>query len=495
MPQRSDFQPKFTFDPLTYRGALMALPQTAAWEQLDSPQRSEIYVPDMHSKALAPDVSVVEGMRGAGKSFWTAVLADQAAREYVSGSAKIHTLHNVIVRVGFGLDNSNELFPTAKRMTAWMDQGISPDEIWRSVLIRQGAKAVDMALPFTDSVDAAAQWVSQNPHAADDQITEIDRQLVVNGQALMLLFDSLERLADDWAGIRERLKAALVLCLECRTRRAIRFKFFLRPDMIEEEDELWHFADSSKLLHSKATLAWRPDDFYGLIALFLANHASLDGEFREELTSQTHLRWQAIDGIYALPRRMPFRDLIEALAGPFVGPKANRGNTYTWIPTHLSDAKARLSPRSILLALRHAAEWTETHHPEHRFALHYDGVRQGVAEASTTRIREIKEDYPWVGPLLESLKGTTVPLKFDDLTSNWIPGLVDASLSAARSGQRLPPRRYDSDPIRKGSLEALVADLIELAVLYPTEDGRFNMPDIFRVGFGIKRRGGGRPPR
>ena len=60
---------------------------------------------------------------------------------------------------------------------------------------------------------------------------------------------------------------------------------------------------------------------------------------------------------------------------------------------------------------------------------------------------------------------------------------------------RLPPRRFSSDPIRAGRPEALVDDLIDLAVLYRTEDGRLNMPDIFRVGAKIKRKGGVRPPQ
>jgi hypothetical protein len=41
----------------------------------------------------------------------------------------------------------------------------------------------------------------------------------------------------------------------------------------------------------------------------------------------------------------------------------------------------------------------------------------------------------------------------------------------------------------------LIEDLVELAILYRTEDSRLNMPDIFRVGFGIRRMGGVRPPR
>ena len=60
---------------------------------------------------------------------------------------------------------------------------------------------------------------------------------------------------------------------------------------------------------------------------------------------------------------------------------------------------------------------------------------------------------------------------------------------------KLPPRRFTNDPFRMGKPEALIDDLVELAVLYRTKDGRLNIPDIFRVGFGIRRKGGVKPPR
>jgi hypothetical protein len=159
----------------------------------------------------------------------------------------------------------------------------------------------------------------------------------------------------------------------------------------------------------------------------------------------------------------------------------------------LSDAKLRLSPRSILLAFKHAAEWTDTHQPSHDCALHYQGAQQGVVKASKIRISEIKEDYPWVEPLLSALKGMAVPFSFEELAAKWTESCVQQALQVASNHQRLPPRRYSIDPGRP--LTALAEDLIELAVIYQTENKRFNMPDIFRVGFGIKRKGGVKPPR
>lgn len=491
-------RPNWTFPAADFRRALMSLPVTQAWESLDPPELAQICIPSAHAKALSPDHTIVEGMRGAGKSFWTAVLADDNTRRFVADTESLSGSAGLVVRVGFGLDLADEQFPTATRIGELLGMGQGPDAIWRAVLLRHAFHYLKRDLPFADrDWTEAVRWVADHPGATTGYLTDADRALAEDGKVLLLLFDSLERLADDWGGVRRILAAALKLGLECRTRRAIRCKFFLRPDMVEEEDEVWRFADSSKLLHAKAKLDWRPDDLYGVILLHLLNSPSVGAEFRRNLEQSGNECGQAIRGAYRLPRRMTsdsVRAAIEALAGPWVGASARRGYTYTWITTHLADAKGRLSPRSILLAFRQAAEWTDSRQREHSCALHYQGVQQGVVEASKIRISEIKEDYPWVDPLLRALHDTTVPLSFDELSARWTQRCIDEALAAAANQRRLPPRRYSSDPLRKP--HSLVDDLVELAVLYQSEDRRrFNMPDIFRVGFGIKRKGGVRPPR
>lgn len=488
---------EFNFDAVVLREALIKLPDTSAREKLDPPAPAEVYIPPMHSKALLPEVSIVEGMRGAGKSFWTAVLADDKTRTLIAKVGNIEIPSQLIVKVGFGLGLDNQQFPTSNRIISLIDRGCTPDDIWRSVLLRTGFIVLKKKpFPFNDSVNNDALWVKQNRDQADQYLAECDRELAERKQMLLLVFDSLDRLAEDWDRIRQILSAALKIGLECRTRRAIRFKFFLRPEMVEQDDAIWRFTDSSKLLHNKSELLWRPNDLFGLILLHLANSPSAGQTFREIIERQAQVRWQPIDEMYPLPRGLtvgeePLRRIVEAIAGPWVGTTAKRGFTFKWIPTHLSDAKGRLSPRNILLAFKRAAEWTAERHPNHKFALHYEGIQQGVVKASTNRIAEIKEDYPWVGPLLEALKGATVPLTVEELHERWTESCIQLSLNAAQKEQRLPPRSYSNTP----NLQALVDDLVELAVLYRTEDKRFNMPDIFRVGFGIKRKGGVRPPR
>lgn len=84
-----------------------------------------------------------------------------------------------------------------------------------------------------------------------------------------------------------------------------------------------------------------------------------------------------------------------------------------------------------------------------------------------------------------------MPCSPEELTSRWTPERIQAVQQATN---KLPPRRFSTDPYRQGNDEALIDDLVELAVLYRTADDRLNMPDIFRVGFGIKRLGGVKPP-
>ena len=187
------------------------------------------------------------------------------------------------------------------------------------------------------------------------------------------------------------------------------------------------------------------------------------------------------------------QQVIEGLADRYMGGGPKRGTTYTWIPLHLADAAGKISPRSYLLAFKSAAEHTARHRPEHQHALHYSAIQEGVVKASEIRVQEIAEDYPWVTPLLEAARGAVVPITAEELSRRWTADCIRRMRRA--TANKLPPRRFTSDPFRQGRTEALVDDLVELAVLYRTKDRRLNIPDIFRVGFGIKRKGGVRPPR
>lgn len=483
--------------PTGLRDALASLPDILAQENLKPPPLRQVYVPGSHYKALSLDSTLVVGMRGAGKSVWTAVLLTDVHRKFVASLTRNEALGRAEVRLGFGLDESGQYFPNATEIAAMLRDMTDPIAIWKTIVIRHAVESLGGSnqLPGGSWKERCA-WVTRNPELAEQLLADCDTKLDDNGRVLLVLFDAMDRLATDWASVRGLIMGALRFALSCRARKAIRLKFFLRPDM-EEDSEIWRFPDSSKLRHSKVELTWRPTELYCLILTHLANHDACGEAFRNAVSRMVDVRWIEQEGVFPVPQDLAnneakLRPIIEAIAGEWMGRDKKRGFAYTWVPLHLADALGRVSPRSFLLAFKHAALLTAEAQASAPTPLHYMGIQGGVAQASSIRIQEIKEEYPWVEPLLEAARNLFVPCEATDFRSRW----TTAALGLVRSSsEKLPPRRFTTDPVREGQPDALIDDLIELAVLYRTEDGRLNMPDIFRVGFGIKRKGGVKPLR
>ncbi len=479
------------------RESLCNLPDVAAPEGLTPPGPGELYIPDSHTKALSLDTTVVVGMRGAGKSVWTAALFDNAARQRLVGAGAPATLAETHVRIGFSNDPHEGGHPDPDTLVGLLDQGVEARHIWRGVLARHLAEVCGLPSP-AERFGAAARWAQEDPEAFSELLGEASGVLKREGEYLLLVFDSLDTTAPgSWENVRALTRGALEVALACRPYPNIRLKFFIRPDM-EEDESVFDFRDSSKLLHNEVDLAWRPVDLYGLLFHILANGSASD-RFLPLAEQVAGLAWPRDDHFYRVPGEVRGnekrqRPLLEALAGPYMGTNHRRGYTYTWITGHLADAHGRIAPRSLLLALRQAALITREKHSDHGYPLHYEAIKRGVAKASDTRVNELsREDYPWVTPLLKRLRNMTVPLEIRELQKQWTEPVLAEALQVSQ--EKLPPRRFASAPAGVRDIELLLDDLEELGVLYRTEDGRINIPDIFRVGFGIRRKGGVRPPR
>jgi hypothetical protein len=167
-----------------------------------------------------------------------------------------------------------------------------------------------------------------------------------------------------------------------------------------------------------------------------------------------------------------------------MGRDRRRGFPYTWLPNHLGDARRQVSPRSFLAALRHAA--SDISKTDYEYALHYESIKRGVQEASQIRVREMLEDYPWVETLMKPLSGLSVPCSFDEIAGRWKRDgtLQELKRKIQKAGVRLPPAHIDSGD------SGVRRDLEGLGVFERMSDERVNLPDVYRVGYGIGRRGG-----
>lgn len=488
-------------NPIELRSAIAALPKDDAAAGTTSPRASSMYVPLSHQKALNPNASLVVGSRGSGKTYWYEALQDQTLRrllgEFVpesglAGFAKCSS--------GFGTDTHGD-FPrpaTLRALSAYVDAA----DIWWSVIAWHVLSADDATQttgnwPNYDSWKERIEWIAPNKNSVEDRLVSLDQRLNKSNSKHLILFDALDRTAgSDWGLLRKLLRGLLETLLYFRSFRAIRAKAFVRPDMLEDGQVL-AFPDSSKVQSTAATLSWTRVDLFNLLWQHLGNNADVGDKFRTWTSQECEQAWGGGQLSFTAPQPLRVdesvqRKVFHQIAGPFMGSDRRRGLPYTWLPNHLGDAQGTASPRSFIVALQAAAEGTALHHRTWEYALNYQEIQSGVVEASKIRVREIGEDFDWVGPAMGALGGITVPCEFRSIRERWKKGSVVDELrrrmaDSNSASQRLPPRNLDQGE------EGIRKDLERLAIFQPMLDGRVNVPDVYRVGFQLGRRGGVKP--
>jgi len=166
--------------------------------------------------------------------------------------------------------------------------------------------------------------------------------------------------------------------------------------------------------------------------------------------------------------------------------QANAGQLYGFA--------AECALKSLLLASGYTSGLTPGD-IDRRFYVHIDklikSIQTGVQSASGIRTGEISEDYPWVKIVMKPLRGKlTVPCEAEEITSLWsdadIIKILHPSLDQTYT-VKLPPQHVNEGP------EGVLTDLEGLGLMQRLTDGRIQIPDVYRIAFGLDRRGGVKP--
>jgi hypothetical protein len=475
-------------DPQSFRELLQpALSRT--WDaDTEDPDLRSLYTPDSHRAALDPDVTVVLGARGVGKTAWFKALQDATLRRVAADEYKLTRLLKIDPVPGYGSRRDPDRYPGPPSLAQLVEDSADTAEIWTAVLLHALGRPEVTGL---DSWRDRVLWVRQNPERLDRALADADREAGERGILRLVLFDALDRthasrqVADDLTG------GVLRVALDLRTgTRNLRAKVFLRQDMFDSARR--EFPDSSKLTSNLAELRWSTTNLYGLLFHRLGNADSpLAGEFRA-----TTPQWMMLDTErYVVPHRLAGdlerqRAVFTEIAGPYMGSDHRKGVTYTWLPNHLMDGIGQVSPRSFLRALSRAAEVTRTTFAGAPYALHPDGIRQGVQAASRIRVDEITEDLPWVAEAVTLLKGLQVPIEEGVVVDLWgTSGLANRLRDAANSEVHAD-RQVKTGPRSVDDYDGLIRELISLGVMSRRSDGRLDLPDVYRIAFDIGRKGG-----
>lgn len=477
------------------RGALAALPEGVSYDEDPAPE--QVYLPPSHVKAMDPNSMLVTGMRGAGKTFWWAALQQSDVRNAIHQATERSALsESTEIRTGFGIRPALDQYPDKDILRTLMAERIEPRTIWRTVQAWQLAESRH-PLRRQKSWKNRVMFVHENPESIAQLFQDADAKFSRKDVFLLVLYDALDRSSDDWKDMYALIRGLMQTALDMRAYRRLRVKMFLRSDQVAET-EIADFPDASKVLSSSIELSWPARELYGLLWHTLINSGSHSARAFRTFLGRRNVLTTEVSGksVFSVHRKLISkedmqREKFHVVTGPWMGRNARRGFPYTWIPNHLGDTEGRVSPRSFLKALRTAAENTTEWNPDYEYALHFDSIKRGVQEASRIRVAELKEDYPWVDRVLNPLSGMTVPCRFEEIEERWKEKNVLKRLSkdVGQDAVKLPPLHIE------GGARGVRQDLEGLGIFLRLRDHRVNIPDVFRVGYGLGRKGGVRPAR
>ena len=455
-----------------------------------SPPAVKTFLPvAAHARALQREVVVVLGVKGAGKS---------ALFRFATESPKdVTAMYGAEVPHATWLDGYSEKIPHPQAV-ALMDLVAADegnDELLRSFWLvylvnrlaenRQVAALVPAELQaLWGNPDASPVAWAQGAASKSWQLTSaldrIEGFLAERKSLTFVAYDALDKLGDLQLAMRARfVRSLLALWLSLSNRyHWLRPKIFLRHDLFEAAQR--SFPDATKLVARSQSLDWSVDDLFTLVARHLANNAGpavqqarvwLKGVVRCELDAKGDLGF--MPGRFDEDLRRHFG---AALAGEVMGSGVKKGYTYRWIAARLQDADRRIVPRSLLRLLSFAAAAALGNVLAKGDALMRPTDLSGaLARTSLDRGAELAEEVPLVSRL-QRLEGLTLLLPRRE---------VEVRL-AKRAG---PTDTFVEDGA------AAIEELQRLGVLAIRPDGRVDVPDIYRYGYKIKRKGGVRKPR
>lgn len=456
----------------------------------DRPQVKEIFAPEHHAGALDPHVPIVLGARGSGKSFWAGVLGSDETRNAAAAIYPRLKLDKLIVKFGF-IGQAGEGSVSRETIDNLVPHGEEIQKaplIWRVIALR----AVKIALNEKIKPPKVRELFDEfkDPEDWEEECEALDIELQKKKLIALVIFDAIDALADEHDRLRKLLDALLQVTWSMRTYKAIRIKLFLRNDQISQLG--LKFVELPKLKAGATHLYWRGSDLYGMLYERLASDRA-GSEPLKVLLKEAGLPVVPENLRRVKPWLLSYDKVAQAklftrIAGPYMGRNHKKGKTYDWPLNHLSDGHNEVTPRSFLALMINAAKHLP---PPESTVLSAEGLRHGLREASKIRVEQLALEFPWVRRVLAPLARLQVPCFDEQIIDRWVETETFTAIRKLNEKQRFILPFSSKDENEMGS--ELLTTLRTIGILTERDDGRYDMPDLFRVAARLLKKGGVTP--
>lgn len=444
-----------------------------------------------HMKALDPDVTLILGNRGAGKT----------------------SLFRAVAEFGFN-DRLRELYPKARipGNCSWVPIKLAekdhvPDQtqlkifferpelteeqaydFWQCVLVRHvwhflsrkaqvACKLINDASPSDiDSLLAAMAICRINSAEALDRL---DDKLEEENKILFIGYDDLDLLVTKSG----RSASTLIGYWATRSRRwkGIRAKLFMRTDIYRRFGTEGG-PDLAKISANRASLAWSDESLLGMLVKRIINSGDIEAWKRalhipvKDLVQDNQFGWSL-----KKETSEELENIITSLIGTYMGAGPKKGATQTWIINHIKDCQGSAVPRFLVRLIESAADLQLESRNEYPVILSPLFIRDALTNISNEHVQASLTEWPWLIGFKERVrhipKIQSVPFDRQAFETgiermwdeSWGPNGADAPCDKSR----------DFLPL-----------LVEAGIMRERRDGRFETTDLYLDGLGFKRKGG-----
>lgn len=447
-----------------------------------------------HLRACDPDVVLVVGPRGAGKTEIFRAVIEQGILDKVAprvASIRLPPLGRS--RWLSGYSSRGIGFPSEPQLRAFLAGQTRSDELvldlWLAYLVRTlGDELSDeqrqtlaplMSPPGGDVAQILAAY-RQNVTPALLALDAIDARLAQENRFVFVGYDELDTLARNDPEATRFIVRGLVALWAGHSRRwqRLRGKIFLRTDLYEQARTAGG-ADFAKLAANRVEITWSDLNLLGMLVRRLVNSGDA---LRDYCKAKIEIEAAGEPlGIFPTIRKADdARPLIERMAGVYMGAGIKKGLTFRWLLDHIRDGRGQALPRPLVRLIEAAADIQKQRstHPRWPRILEPQALRRALDKVSEEHVGSALDEWPWLTGLKHRLKSMReVPWERREIDRHLDRGFGESWGDA----EVRPPADCGRD---------LCDYLVEVGVFRARADGRIDAPDLFLAGLGLKRKGG-----
>ena len=439
-------------------------------------------------KALDPDVTLILGGRGSGKtSLFRAVAEFGLTQKFRILYPKARIPENCR---WVGIDVVGKSVPNQTSLRSFFGHpGLTEEQahdFWQCLLVRglwgeldkEGRdKCKSIRNASGNSVESLTTSAKDCSDVAGEALDRLDDRLEKAGRILFVGYDDLDLLVTN----KGRAASTLIGFWATRSRRwnGIRAKLFMRSD-IYRRFGVEGGPDLAKISANRVELNWSDESLLGLLAKRILNTdveiwRKAFGLKRSQLHPDSELGLSLSSETTEV-----LRSVVHGLLGPYMGAGPKKGATQTWIIDHIKDCQGNAVPRFLVRMFEYAAQLQLDNHYMGSTILAPTFLRQALTRISEEHVEASLHEWPWLTGFKQRItrlsKLRNVPFE--------------------RKSFEVQMRKTWNDPW-ENSAESPCEDpgdfvpmLLEAGILRERKDGRLETTDLYLDGLGFKRKGG-----